>query len=278
MSRVVLIGHPVAHSLSPAMHNAAFAALGLPHRYEAQDVPEDTLARVVEALRRDDWLGANVTIPHKQAVVRLVDETTPEARGIGAVNTIVRRGARLVGDNTDRYGFAHAIAPAPENAVVLVLGAGGAARAVVSELSARNEVIVASRRLEHAQRLVAALATAVRRPGRAISWDEARRLAAVDAIVNATPLGLDGEDVLAGFALDPLPALVVDLVPTAAETPLVRRARERVVRQHDRVVDGLEMLLYQAARSFTLWTGREAPLRVMAAALPRAVTVPARDR
>ncbi len=273
MSRVVLIGHPVGHSLSPAMHNAAFAALGLPHRYEAQDVPDDTLARVIEALRRDEWLGANVTIPHKERVMPLLDELSPEARSIGAVNTIVRRGARLVGDNTDRHGFARAIAPAPENAVVLVLGAGGAARAVVHELAPRNELIVASRRLEHAERLVADLAGKGRRPARAIAWDEARGLTAVDAVVNATPLGLHGEDALRGFALDPLPLLVVDLVPTADETPLVRRAREAPPRQHSRVIDGLEMLLYQAGRSFTLWTGREAPLQVMAGALPRPVVV-----
>jgi len=103
---------------------------------------------------------------------------------------------------------------------------------------------------------------------RAISWDEARRLKKVGLLVNATPLGLLGEDVLAGFALRDLPLMVADLVPTAEETPLVRRARQA---QHVRVMDGLLMLLHQAARSFTVWTGSEAPLRAMRAALPRPV-------
>jgi shikimate dehydrogenase len=276
MSRVLLMGHPVAHSLSPAMHNAAFAALGMTHRYEAQDIDHDSVPRVVEALRGEEWLGANVTIPYKETVLRLVDELSAEARGIGAVNTIIRRGSRLIGDNTDRYGFAKAIDPGPENARVLVLGAGGAARAVASELAPRNEVIIASRRLEQAARLAAEVTKGARRPPRAIAWSEVAGVGPIGAIVNATPLGLHGEDVLAGLGLDDLPALVVDLVPTATETPLVKRARVASPRQHSRVVDGLEMLLYQAARSFTLWTGRIAPLKVMAGALPRAVSLPMR--
>ncbi|HKY51090.1 MAG TPA: shikimate dehydrogenase, partial [Candidatus Limnocylindria bacterium] len=113
-----------------------------------------------------------------------------------------------------------------------------------------------------------ALAAAAGKPVRGIPWADARRTARIDVLVNATPVGLHGEDVLADFALGEMPNVVVDLVPTRAETPLVRRAREA---QHVRVVDGLAMLLHQAARSFTLWTGREAPLAVMRAALPRAV-------
>ena len=267
MSSVYLLGHPVAHSLSPAMHNAAFAALGLPHRYETRDVEPSRLADVVEALRRDDVLGANVTIPHKEAVVGLVDELTEEARRIGAVNTIVRRTSRLVGDNTDGYGFARALAAAGVDVSgkdVMVLGAGGAARACVRALSAAHIVVLAARDLDRAT----ALAATVGKPAVARPWADARRTASgIDVLVNATPLGLHGEDLLADFAFSPLPAVVVDLVPTRTATPLVRRAREA---QDVRVVDGLSMLLHQAARSFTLWTGREAPLAVMRAALPRA--------
>jgi len=268
MSRVYLLGHPVAHSLSPAIHNAAFAALGLAHRYETRDVEPERLGDVVEALRADDVLGANVTIPHKEAALRLVDELADEARRIGAVNTIVRRSSRLVGDNTDAYGFARALAATGVDVsgkAIMVLGAGGAARACVPALAAARIVVIAARDPDRAS----ALAAAFGGPTVARPWSDARRTArGIDVLVNATPLGLHGEDLLAEFAFDPLPAVVVDLVPTRDVTPLVRRAREA---QDVRVVDGLAMLLHQAARSFTLWTGREAPLAVMRAALPRAI-------
>ena len=274
MSQVWLIGRPVAHSLSPAMHNAAFAKLGLPHRYEAKETADDQLGATLDRLRRDDVLGANVTIPHKEAVLRLVDEVTDEARRIGAVNTVIRREGRLIGDNTDRLGFHQGLESAGileiSNRDVLVLGAGGAARACVLELQGGNDVLVANRSVERAQRLVDSIASAADQSGelRALGWDEARRLPWVDALVNATPLGMRGEDALEGFTFDPLPAIIADLVPVAAETPLVRRAREA---QHVRVMDGLLMLLHQAARSFELWTGVPAPIEAMRAALPRSV-------
>ena len=267
MAIVYLFGHPVAHSLSPAMHNAAFAALGLPHRYEARDVERERLADVVEALRTEDALGANVTIPHKEAALRLVDELADEARRIGAVNTIVRHSSRLVGDNTDGYGFVRALAAAHVDVTgkdVLVLGAGGAARACVNALTAARTVLIAARDLDRAS----ALAHAAGTPARAMPWADARRTARIDVLVNATPVGLHGEDLLTEFSFTELPRTVVDLVPTRTETPLVRRARGA---QDVRVIDGLSMLLHQAARSFTLWTGREAPLAVMRAALPRAI-------
>lgn len=249
------------------MHNAAFAALGLPHRYETRDVEPHRLADTIDALRGDEVLGANITIPHKEAALRLVDELAEDARRIGAVNTVVRRASRLVGDNTDGYGFARALATAGVDVSgkdVMVLGAGGAARACLSALVTARMVVVAGRAVDRAT----ALAAAVGKPVRGIPWADARRTARIDVLVNATPVGLHGEDLLAEFSFAELPRVVVDLVPTRSETPLVRRAREA---QDVRVVDGLSMLLHQAARSFQLWTGREAPLGVMRAALPRAV-------
>ena len=264
MSVVWLLGSPVAHSLSPAIHNAAFAALGLPHRYEPRETAGDELADTVARMKRDDVLGANVTIPHKEAALRLVDDVSPEARTIGAINTIARRGGRLSGDNTDAYGFARALEDAtlrPERA--LVLGAGGAARACAFELlRAGAEVRVANRTRDRAERLARSLEVE-RRRARAVPWPTQDDLDAVDLVVNATPLGMQNEDPLKGRRL---PRAIVDLVPTAAETPLVKRAKaaENVV-----VVDGLVMLLHQAARSFQLWTGLEPPLAIMRAALPR---------
>ncbi|TMC70922.1 MAG: hypothetical protein E6J15_11940 [Chloroflexi bacterium] len=138
------------------------------------------------------------------------------------------------------------------------------------ELRPGNDVFVANRSIDRAQRLVDSISTPEEKAGelRAIGWDEARQLTWIDALVNATPLGMHGEDALDGFAFDPLPAIIADLVPVAAETPLVRRAREA---QHVRVMDGLLMLLHQATRSFELWTGLPAPLEAMRAALPRPV-------
>ena len=274
MSQVWLIGRPVAHSLSPAMHNAAFAKLGLPHRYEAKDTADDKLPETLDRIRREDGvLGANVTIPHKEAVLRLLDEVDDEARRIGAVNTIVSRGGRLVGHNTDRYGFERALETQPRRSPsrdgfpfrgqrIVVLGAGGAARAcALSLLEHGNEVDIANRDPARAEALARSIEVNGRRP-RVVGWPKGREPA--DAVVNATPLGLKGEEVLEDVQL---PAWVIDLVPTATETPLVKRAKAT---DNVTVVDGLSMLLHQAARSFELWTGVPAPLEVMRASLPRA--------
>jgi len=275
VSQVWLIGHPVAHSLSPAMHNAAFAKLGLPHRYEAKETADDQLAPTLDRMRReDDVLGANVTIPHKENVLRLLDEVDDEARRIGAVNTIVSRGARLVGYNTDKYGFERALEAQVPNVsgsvgfpfdgdTILVLGAGGAARAcALALLEQGNNVNIANRNPARAEALARSLEVDGRHP-EVVPWPTGRLQ--VDAIVNATPIGLNGEEALEDVQL---PDWVIDLVPTAAETPLVKRAKAT---DNVTVVDGLSMLLYQAARSFELWTGVPAPLEAMRAALPRDV-------
>ncbi len=242
MAQVWLIGRPVAHSLSPAVHNAAFATLGLPHRYEAKETADDQLAATVARLRGDDVLGANVTIPHKEAALRLLDEVDDEARRIGAVNTIVSRGARLIGYNTDKYGFEKALEVQPR-------------RVPWHEgfpFADDDILIVGARSIE----------VDGRHP-RVVPWPRGRVL--VDAVVNATPLGLNGEEALEDVQL---PMWVIDLVPTAEETPLVKRAKAT---ENVTVVDGLSMLLHQAARSFELWTGVPAPLEAMRAALPRPV-------
>ena len=135
MSEVLLFGSPVSHSLSPAMHNAAFKALGMPHRYATREVSAEHFADAVKSLRTGDVLGANVTIPHKEAAVRLMDEASDEVRATGALNTIVRRGSRLSADNTDVDGFEASLISGEvellREGTVLVLGAGGAARACV---------------------------------------------------------------------------------------------------------------------------------------------------
>jgi shikimate dehydrogenase len=276
MSQVWLIGRPVSHSLSPAMHNAAFTKLGLPHRYELKETADDQLAATLDRMRREgEVLGANVTIPHKEVVLRLVDEVDDVARRIGAVNTIVSRGARLVGYNTDKSGFEKALETQPRrvpggsegfpftSARILILGAGGAARAcALSLLEHGNSVDIANRDPARAEALVRSIEVEGRHPQ---VVPRPRGRLEVDAVVNATPLGLNGEEALEDVQL---PDWVIDLVPTAAETPLVKRAKAT---DNVTVVDGLSMLLHQAARSFELWTGVPAPLEVMRAALPRDV-------
>ncbi len=263
MSDVFLFGHPVAHSLSPAMHNAAFKSLGLPHRYSVRDVAPPDLAEAVGSLRTGDSLGANVTIPHKESALRLVDEAGEEARATGAVNAIVRRGSRLVGHNTDAYGFEQALGLVSRPERVLLLGAGGAARACALVLLRRGaRVEIANRTRQRAEDVVRAIESAGRR-ATVVDWPTPGGAVEQDMVVNATSLGLHGEDPLDGIAL---PRVVVDIVAMKDTTPLVRRARQA---QDVEVVDGSTMLLHQAARSFELWTGLPAPLEVMRAALPR---------
>jgi shikimate dehydrogenase len=269
--RLGLIGHPVGHSRSPALQQAALDAIGIAAVYELWDTPLDRLAERVAALRRPEMLGANVTIPHKLAVMPRLDEIAPEARATGAVNTVVRREAggdvRLAGYNTDVDGLARALdeVGAPSGALrVLVLGAGGAARAALA----------AAHRYAAAVRVAARDAAKARAalPGVEVldlcaSDGLAAALSATDLLINATPAGMAASDQmpLAPDLLAALPggAFVFDMVYAPAETALVRAARGRGLRASG----GLPMLLYQGAAAFTLWTGHEAPIAVMRAAL-----------
>ncbi len=266
MSLVYLLGHPVAHSLSPAMHNAAFRSLGLPHRYETLDVTADALPGVVDRIRSGEVLGANVTVPHKGAVVRLADKLVDDASRLGAVNTLVAADGGVVGHNTDARGFDAANLERGFIVMdrVLVLGAGGGARAVVlALLRAENTVFVAARDRSKSDALVASITDEDGSVATAVDWQAIDDLQ-YDAVVNATPLGLHGEDPL-GDRL--LPSLVADIVPLAS-TPLLRRAQA----QGCDVMDGLGMLLHQAVLAFGIWTGQDAPVEVMRAALYASVS------
>lgn len=266
MSLVLLLGHPVEHSLSPAMHNAAFRALGLPHTYEAVDVTADALPAAVQRIRDGEVLGANVTVPHKEAVVRLADTWDGPTAEVGAANTLARTpdGKRVLAANTDLVGFEFATRDIDLHGKrVLVLGAGGAARAVLAVLFRRGATVaVANRTAERAASLVRATAHPVELDLQLVGWTERLDLRATDVVVNATSLGLRGEDPLEGAQLR-RGLVVIDLIPTAAPTPLVTRARAAGAT----VLDGLPMLLQQAVASFQVWTGRTAPADVMRAAL-----------
>jgi shikimate dehydrogenase len=265
--RVVLIGHPVAHSLSGAMQQAAFDQLGIDATYELWDRPPIELADAIAEIRGDDFLGANVTIPHKERVVPLVDRLTEEGQATGAVNTITREGKRLVGHNTDVAGFKVALdkivgkQKMPRNAVVL--GAGGGARAVVYGLIREGfqRIIVFNRHLHRAEGLVKHFGrTAAHMELRAMPWHESiieAELAKTKLLVNATSIGLTSDE-------SPVPAevlhgdlLVLDVI--YAQTRLLRDAAAAGADTSD----GELMLLHQGAAAFTLWTGQPAPLDLM---------------
>jgi shikimate dehydrogenase len=246
-----VLGFPVAHSRSPAMMNAAFAELGMDWRYVHLPISPQRFVETARALPASGYRGANVTIPHKLAARELVDELTPAAEAIGAVNTLSFEGGRLLGDNTDAGGLIDALGTEAAGKRALVLGAGGAGRAVVWALrEAGADVAVWNRTPQRAEELAADLGV------RAIADGEPS-----DILVNATSVGLRGEDPTEELPLAPA-GLVVDLVYGAEPTAVCRWAEARGAR----VVDGLEILVRQGARSLALWTSKQAPLGAMRAA------------
>jgi shikimate dehydrogenase len=265
-----LIGYPVGHSLSPVMHNAAFKALGMDGRYELWETTLEDLPARVAALRGDGVLGGNVTVPHKQAVMPMLDEVTETARRIGAVNTVIPSEGRLTGDNTDAYGFSRSLRDVVDLETItqaVVVGAGGAARAVLVSLQEAGitNVIVINRTLDRAKKLVAGLTADGQAPIVAGSWDALDDVArSAGLIVNATPVGWHGEEMPFDRSIvDELPdhAVVMDL--TYRHTALLRAAEGRKLE----AIDGLPMLIHQGARSFELWTGVAPPVDVMTSAV-----------
>jgi shikimate dehydrogenase len=260
-----VIGDPVAHSLSPALHQPALDELGIPARYERWHTSAEAIPERIESLRDLRVLGASVTVPHKIAVIPLLDDVSPTARRAGAVNTIVNFEGQLVGDNTDIHGFGVTVAEAlagTRPTVALVLGAGGAARAVVLALVAAGieEIVVANRDVERAAKLASDLAPA---PVRAAALDEqlmAEELPRCGLLVNATSLGWRaGETPIDASRLGSLPADAVVADLTYRDTDLLLAASQRGLR----TADGLPMLVHQGARAFTLWTGHPAPVATM---------------
>ncbi|MFN2615905.1 MAG: shikimate dehydrogenase [Thermoleophilaceae bacterium] len=256
-----VLGYPVAHSRSPAMMSAAFEALGLDWRYFKLPVPPDRFEETVTALPGSGYVGANVTLPHKLAAAAMASERTPAAAAIGAANTLTFRHGAIEADNTDAGGFLDALGEPPRGRAV-VLGAGGAARAVVWALreAGAAEVSIWNRTSERAAALAAELGV------RHVPAPEP-----ADLLVNATSVGLepgtDADQALTALSLegtDPPPVLV-DLVYGDEPTGLCLWAR----RGGSRVVDGLEVLVRQGARSLERWIGAVAPLEAMRASLRR---------
>jgi shikimate dehydrogenase len=242
---VVLLGHHIGYSASPAMHNAAFVAIGMDARYELADVGPDGLAEAVAALRAPGLLGANVTQPHKLAVCDLVDDLAPEVRRLGAANTIVRDGDGLVAHNTDLAAVTAELGSFGSVRRAVVLGDGGASRAVQAALPEIGATVAVVDRAR---------------------WSELPSLLAdADLLVNATPIGTGSDESPVGADLLRADLTVLDVVYRPTPTRLVREAREAGATAHG----GAGILLRQAAASFELWTGVVAPVDAMRDALRR---------
>ena len=284
--RLAVIGDPVAHSLSPELQTAALQECGIDMQYTRLHVRADDLADAIKLIRQIGFVGFNVTLPHKENVLGLLDEIDPVAEQIGAVNTIAAGNDKLTGFNTDGVGFSRAVREAfsvdLRDLRVLLVGAGGAAQAIAFECGRENceRLVIVNRTRAKADRLVQKLRhffTGPRVLGpvarlQAIGWDEVELRAQIphtDLLVNATPLGLERSD------RSPVPAhllaphlMVYDTVYGPTRTPLLTAAMNAGARG----ADGGSMLLHQGARAFELWFGRDAPLIAMRSAINAALS------
>ncbi|GAX89229.1 shikimate dehydrogenase [Effusibacillus lacus] len=265
-----LFGHPVGHSRSPQMHNAAFAALGLPYVYVAFDVHPDRLRTAAESIRALGIRGVNVTIPHKVEVMKYLDRIAPEADMIGAVNTIVNENGVLVGHNTDGSGYVRSLLEETKlnlaDAKVLVLGAGGAARAVVSALAMKGagDILIVNRTREKGDELARRISSLCK--AHSVTYDDLPELMQdVRLVVNTTSVGMypQIEECPLDTSLLHEGLVVSDLIYNPLETRLLREARLRGAIPHG----GLGMFVYQGAEAFTLWTSVEAPVAIMRKAI-----------
>lgn len=274
-----LFGFPVEHSFSPAMHNGAFEQMGLNWAYMPFEVHPDDLSRAVQGISAVGLVGVNVTVPHKQKVIPLLHELDPAARLIGAVNTIVNQEGRLIGYNTDGKGFVTSLEKDANfncnNKKALILGAGGAARAVAIQLALAGvkKLYITNRSQDKAAQLAGDIEQGTATQTEVLAWGKELpnpRVAEVDLIVQTTPLGMSSTSNLApDFPFEALHSgqVVCDLIYNPETTLFLRQAAT----QKARIYNGLEMLLYQGVLAFELWTGLRAPVEVMREALYKQV-------
>ncbi len=266
-----VIGDPIEHSLSPVMQMAAIKAAEIDATYKAFHIKADELASFVDRVRRENFLGFNITIPHKQDIMAYLDEISPEAEAIGAVNTVVNVQGQLTGHNTDAIGYIRSLQEEkqwkPHGKVVTVLGAGGAARAVAYGLLEHDvqQLYIANRSPDKAEALCNELGKLFVDRISFVAWKQLPAyLKKSDLLLNATAVGLGGTR-FEQLDLSQLPqhALVSDLVYAPAETPLLHEAKQAGYTTHG----GLGMLLYQGAEAFRLWFKQAADVEIMRRAL-----------
>jgi shikimate dehydrogenase len=270
-----VIGYPIKHSLSPVMHNAAIEYLGLDYAYVPLSIEPPYLEPAVQGLRWTGWQGFNVTIPHKQSIMAHLTEISPIAQAVGAVNTVWRTAEGWGGKNTDITGFMAPLKPLQsswQNAVAIVLGCGGAARAVVAALRELQfgEIWVVGR---DATKLAEFKASWQHSPllvdVQISNWEKLNQLLPqADLVVNCTPIGMAPQQDLSPLSIDqiaklPVTAIVYDLIYTPRPTKLLAWSSDHGCQS----IDGLEMLIYQGAAALEIWIGQEAPVAVMRQAI-----------
>ena len=270
-----IFGHPVEHSLSPSMHNSAFEKMGLDCIYVAFDIRPGKLGEAVRGLKALNINGINVTIPHKEAILNLLDEIDNDAMLVGAVNTVVNINGRLTGYNTDVGGFLRALKDdlgfIPDGKKIFVVGAGGAARAVVVALATNraSEIVIVNRTRSKADSLSDEFKSHFPKiTFKSLSLRDSRRISDEitnsELLVNSSSAGMKGENPLnLPLGLLPKGACIYDLVYDPPVTPLVRDARDLRLGSQS----GISMLLYQGVEAFEIWTGKKAPVEEMKKAL-----------
>jgi len=270
-----IFGHPVEHSLSPYMHNSAFVKLGLDCVYVAFDIKPGKLGDAVRGLKALNVHGINITIPHKETILNLLDEIDNDAMLVGAVNTVINKDGRLTGYNTDVGGFLRAVKEdfglLPDGKKIFVVGAGGAARAVVVGLATNRaaEVVIVNRTRSKADALAQefknhfpkiTFKSLSLRDSRAISTE----ISNTELVINCSSAGMKGENPLnLPLGLLPKGACIYDLVYEPSVTPLIKDARDLRLNSNS----GISMLLYQGVEAFEIWTGKKAPVEEMKKAL-----------
>lgn len=276
-TRIVgIFGDPIAHTRSPAMQNAAFQACNLSYIYVPFLIPPSDLSRAVQSIRALHLAGVNVTVPHKEKIVRYLDSLSEEAQLCGAVNTIINRDGHLFGDNTDGRGFLQSLKEyglSPQQGEVILIGAGGSARSVfVSLLRAQyGPVTIVNRTIANAKLLARSYRHLGNTPVNALPLDALRSTALLQRaslIINSTSVGLHGDEFFPlAYDTTPRNCIFYDLLYRPEPTSFLRGAQK--VRRA--ILDGREMLLHQGALAFSLWTGTPAPIQVMRRALGRAL-------
>lgn len=255
MIRAAVLGHPIAQSLSPRIYNRWMADAGIEGEYKAFDVPPDYFEKAVRKLQDDGYEGVNVTLPHKGAALSLADEITETAEAVGAANLLRFESGRIIADNTDAYGFSQSILHASgslDGGLAVVLGAGGAAAAILHALRRFDRIILLNRTRERAEAMAARFANVEVGP-----WDQREALVRSGAklLVNTTSLGMAGQPPLDLEFAGEVPGLVTDIVYKPLHTELLQRAKTAGAA----IQTGLAMLVYQAVPSFEAYTGEEVP-------------------
>ena len=272
---VGVFGHPVSENPTVVVQEAAFHALNLNWRYLTIEVLPEQLGDAIRGLRAFNMRGINLTIPHKIEVMQFLDSVAEDARLIGAVNTVINNGGKLHGENTDGKGFIRSLTEDSHVSIpgkkVVVLGAGGAARAITVELALRGagEILVVNRNTEHGEALVNTVITCSKAKSRYVPWSGTLKIPHdTDILINATSIGLfPGIEDKPAIDYDTIrPEMVVcDVIPNPPRTAFLKEAEKRGAK----TIDGLGMLVNQGAIGFKLWTGLDAPVDVMKRALAK---------